>query len=399
MESFNSIALSGIFLLLTYFILALYITLIKFGTSRLIFYFFVHTLLFCLTILLTELGFSPKLPDSDIYLGVLELEEPNIGILTYKYVYDWTQIFGDFFLNTVAMNSLFLTIIFLNFARIARISPIKKRRWRYSLFIGLILLYPSVFLYIITPTREALITLALSFILYYSSRIITSRQSWRSYVELFFWIGLSTLLRYQLSIVYIVTAMIFFGAHFGIWKKVNYKLSLNIILIQTIVIVPVLLFTINSFFARYLDPSQLAHDRNIRVQLYSPLSYGKVEWNTALDVVFDIPQLVVYFITSPLLTDPIWYTKIGNSIDSVYVILLMCVYILLRRRRKGIFTSTDSLIEYFMLSYLVIMAVGEFHTSDAVRHRIPLVIPMVFLCTRLVGGYRTSSFIDIRKVK
>ncbi|MCC2614823.1 hypothetical protein LJ739_01045 [Aestuariibacter halophilus] len=232
----------------------------------------------------------------------------------------------------------------------------------YSLYLFLVLLYPSTIMFIAMPLREYLMILGFGLFLYGLYRFQYNR-SWG-------WLiagGIITIMvRPQLVILYPLMMLV-------ATQKSLFKLSLLGGLLLAL-LVPVFEWVTGYHF----EPSFFAFLRERGTTHYaaSGMTYGQVDWKTYWDILLDLPALFLQFVLSPL---PVMHSVNPFQLklmllDVMFVMTVLAGAILCRSR------ASTPLIRIFIVVG-VIFSIWEFYLGGAVRHRMPLVLMLLPVAT------------------
>lgn len=325
------------------------------------------------------LSFIPFLPDANLYFEVLQAESLDlrwpIGVRTFYYFNKPISMLsgGDMFIHG-ALNSFFfawaLVLIWGAWMKINQKTLCKMPKLHLRLFLFLGMIWPAALFFVSPPLREVLVLFFWAFFLYgvvpnmpdkrccLGSRLVTAIVG-----------GLGvTLLRPQFAPLLLV---VWFFIRFNFsWRKIPKLIPYAFLLLS------VGILTVKHLGLSYLfSPEGMANARNFRVEEYMGQTYKPVHWKAWVDVFVDLPILLIYFMSSPLvvISNP-FYMLIG-SIDAFFVLLVMLLNVVLLI--KGRLEKGGKRWLFVALISSSSLALYEFYVSGAVRHRMPIVLMLL----------------------
>lgn len=238
-----------------------------------------------------------------------------------------------------------------------------------TIYAVLVSIFPSTFLYIDQPLREAWLIFGFSFSLYSFSLIKQYGFRYRFFGIMLIGFLVTILTRPQIIVCYFLLYLFFVG----LTKK------------NTIALI--LVAMVSPFFFTYLtgyrfDPEFFAYIRNSQIENSPEGSvYGQIDsWVSYFDILTDLPLLTLQFIFSPL---PILH---GNSIWSMKA--LMAVFSFMCCIFYCSLMSSAKMKNRYLLVYLcfsAIFSVWEFYIGAAIRHRFPLDLMLFPLAAHYLG--------------
>jgi hypothetical protein len=139
--------------------------------------------------------------------------------------------------------------------------------------------------------------------------------------------------------------------------------------------------------------SWFAHFRNVSIDHYasSGMTYGKVEWNSYLDIILDLPVLALQFLLSPM---PILHnvnplTMLMLFLDFIFVSIVLFGALSVKTRVSGTY------LKIFIFA-ITLFAMKEFFIGGAVRHRFPLIL-MILPLASMYYSHIIAALLQNRK--
>ncbi|MDW2326718.1 MULTISPECIES: hypothetical protein [Vibrio] len=341
-------------------------------------YFLVFFLIHCiLSLVFIYSSPLPEFSDTHTFAKLVKATEWNIvqskGVEFWFYLSYLFRLASGFSL----VSYLFLQVFFFYLSVIMMLLAFenfennKASNRSVSIYILLVSLFPSVLLYIDQPLREAWLLLGFSLSLF-SISLIKLKGGKVKYINLLF-IGcvLTILTRPQLIICYTLLYLFFIGV-----SRRNF-----IFIVVMFALSP---FAFTALTGYDFEPAFFAYIRNSQIS-NSPVDsvYGSVEWNSFIDIIFDMPLLTLQFILSPL---PILHNNAFVSMKALALVFLYMVVIFF----FAAMSNSKSKYKYFLvyMSFSVIFSVWEFYIGAAIRHRFPLDLLFFPLAANYLSGVR-----------
>jgi hypothetical protein len=248
---------------------------------------------------------------------------------------------------------------------------------RYGLFVLLMILYPSILMFVTTPLREFLMVFGFSLFLYGTAQYLhMKRIKWLIIGSL-----LTIFIRPQLVVLYPLMLVVA--------TQKNYVKLFVFGSLLLISLAPVFEWVTGYEFS----PEFFAFLRERGTSHYaaSGMTYGSVVWHSYLDVLIDLPLLTSQFLLSPL---PIMHTANPLNFTVMLVDLFFVLFVYWGVFRIKVSVSAPYIKMFFLAS--IVFSVWEFYIGGAVRHRMPLVIMLLPLAACF---YSSVAEKVVRKVK
>jgi hypothetical protein len=136
-----------------------------------------------------------------------------------------------------------------------------------------------------------------------------------------------------------------------------------------------MLYIIIDYLGYQITPEGLEYLRNHRGE--TAHSYGFVVWNSYLDILYDLPGLILQFMYAPLpiLVNINPLNLFIEFLDSLFVIFLT---IFLFKYLKYFYLHYKQYL-YFIIIAILMLSIYEYYLTSATRHRMPIVIIMMLL--------------------
>ncbi|CAA6812569.1 MAG: Unknown protein [uncultured Sulfurovum sp.] len=331
-------------------------------SSRVIASLFLYYYLFFLVGTLNPL--IPDFPDTRLFSLIISENyfppDQSLGVRLFYYITYPFRIISLFKIELFILFQLFIFIISLMVLWKSWQIVLEKNNYSKSLgvhvFLTLTAVYPAFLLYMPIPLREFFILFGFSVMVY---GLIDKYYNNNGLMYIVLGSILLLFGRPQLIVIVII-----FFALFQKTKWIKYTL-----VVGSIFVIPVLFTTILSF---KFTPDFFEYIRNGSFNKYYPMSYGEVEWNTYVDILKDMPSLLMQFLLSPLplLHDmnPIHYLAVFMDAIFLIIVYIAVIYAGIRVSKVYVFI--------FILA-ASIFSIWEFHITGAARHRMPLVMIML----------------------
>lgn len=296
-------------------------------------------------------GFARLVEDADYHSSSLGVQLYSIVILPLR----WLS-FHQLELYLITQQFLFaISIIMVWKAWVIHAGAMKYRPGHYGVFMLLMVLYPSILMFISVPLREFFMVFGFSLFLYGVAQYIHfGKMKWLVIGSV-----LTIFIRPQLVILYplLVVAA----------KQKNY-LKLGLIgIVLLILVIPVFeLLTGYRFTPEFFA---FLRERGTTHYAESGMTYGSVTWQSYFDIILDLPGLTLQFLLSPL--------PILHNVNPLNLKLMLLDLVFVLAVLWGALWNNLSLSSAFLKMFLlasVIFSIWEFYIGGAVRHRMPLVI-------------------------
>lgn len=310
------------------------------------------------------LPWFPYFPDTQGFAMLIEgdgLVSHSLGVRLYYIVSTplrWVSV-GQLELYLMTQQLLFvLSIILVWKAWLIHCSAFNYKPGRYGIYVLMMILYPSIIMFITIPLREFLMVFGFSLFLYGLTQYLhLKRIKWLIIGSL-----LTIFIRPQLVILYPLL--------FVVAKQKNYIKLLILGGLLLILLAP--LFELVTGYKFTPEFFAFLRERGTSHYAESGMTYGSVVWHSYLDVLIDLPALTFQFLLSPL---PIMHT--ANPLNFATMLLdlgfVLVVFWGVFRVKNAV--SSPYLKMFFLAS--IIFSIWEFYIGGAVRHRMPLVIMLI----------------------
>lgn len=330
-------------------------------------YYYIVLVLLYSSILLFDLylNFIPFFPDTLLYTGFIEnsynsftkLPLELISFKYFSYIFSWVSINNSFlyltfnlFINQIAI------IIYWKAWMEYKSNTIKKSEQRVFLIISFF--YPLSILYSLVPLRESYFVFAFSVFLY---GFIQKKPS------VILLIGLVLVFLFRREVFALSVLLVFLKYIFAKDNSINSKKFL-----LSVCILPVIVFIGDLISTKLLNisisPASLSSFRNYQQITYmdSGMTYPTVNWDTWLDLLIDLPGILVQFIYAPLpiIVHTDFYSSIAYLIDAIFMLILTLTLIIIWRRN-----DRNSLWWIVICIFLIVSSLFEYYLLGAIRHR------------------------------
>lgn len=343
-------------------------------TERIILaFFFIYNCLICFDY---KFNFIPFLPDSSQYDILFKTGRTFEGMsrTLYGFLYA-AKILRLLFLKNILVYISFQVMLYFMaigiFYRAWQVLYAASRPKGFEqIYFVLALSLPSAFLYHLVPLRECFTTFGFSVSLYFLLRLFKMRKS----INLGFFGGLFVIVMTRMQVAfYFIVGLV--GVKFGLDRNLIRKFA-------AVLLGAAMFLGVLSLTSYKLSPSQLAAARNYRVEKYAG-SYGRVEWNSYVDLIQSSPKLLAQFLVSPI---PILHDK--NAWDMQLILLdaffMLFVWAILLFNIRAWFN--DYRVWFLlMFVYIGLFGIYEFNIGGAVRHRLPLSIMAILVASQFLS--------------
>lgn len=313
--------------------------------------------------------FLPNIPDSALYMNqfLYGLTSRELGVRTYYWVYvPFQALFGPDPIVSVILNGLFnaLAAILLWGAYSGLVG--KCRECSLQVYAVLFLVWPSLLLYSSAPLRESLLLFSWA-LLFYG---LTSESRKGPAIAGLGLTGVIMVREELLPIVVVGSAIMFLAVK--VYKQGIYKTRYAIVILVTLLAGAVIV--LRALDLEYLlSPQRLAWERNSAANRFgADMVYGHVSWRSWWDVARDAPWLFVQLMFSPFGAVANPFSLATASLDAIFVGFVggLSVYHIMRSA-----SGNKLVIIWFFIAVMVGVgiAIGEYHVTGAVRHRIPCI--------------------------
>ena len=240
-------------------------------------------------------------------------------------------------------------------------------------------IYPAALAFITIPLREFIQIFGFALFLYGLSQYVYKGKL----IWLFVGALLTIFVRPQLVIIY--PFMVLIAKQYSFTKLCVYG----------VLALPVAILLFETVTGYQFSPAFFSYLRNAANENYGEtgMTYGLVNWSTYLDILLDLPLLVLQFILSPL---PILHKVSPLSLKFLLADLVYVVFILFGAFSIKVKHSQNYIKMFFCL--IAIFSIWEFYIGGAVRHRFPLIMMLLplaglyysTLITSLVNSRRSQ---------
>ena len=227
-----------------------------------------------------------------------------------------------------------------------------------SVFLLLVVCYPSTLMFITVPLREFLMIFGFSLFLYGLAIFMhQGKLKW-----LLIGCLITILIRPQLVLLYPPMVLIA--------KQQNIAKLAFIGVLLLIAVIPVFeLITGYHFSPEFFS---LLRERGTGHYADSGMTYGAVTWKSYFDIILDLPGLLLQFVLSPL---PILHNVSPLNLKTMLLDLFFVLLVLWGALSIQFRYSMPYLKMFLFAS--VLFSVWEFYIGGAVRHRMPLVLMLM----------------------
>jgi len=226
----------------------------------------------------------------------------------------------------------------------------------------LFLFYPAVFMFVGLPMREAFFLLGFSVFIY-------GLVVFTYYGGGFNWLLLGALLAILMRVQFVVILVTFLSMSFLFSDRLRKYFPL-------VACFPVVVFFVFMSYSGYeISPEWFAYIRSDAAERYSDVGhvYGEFFWPDYFSLIMDLPVLVLQFMFSP------WPLLHGFSVTAFASYTVDLIYVLAIYLFSSIFLYRNCRFWFFIvLVGFVISGFWEFYIGGAVRHRIPMVLMLIF---------------------
>lgn len=320
---------------------------------------------FAVFVLLTKIaafsGWFPYFPDTQGFAMLIEDSEHSSQSLGVKLYYVVSTP-----LRLLALNQIELYLVVQQFLFMISIILVWKS-WtihanasdynpgRYGVFVLMMVLYPSIMMFVAVPLREFLMVFGFSLFLYGLTQYLHfQKMTW-----LLLGSVLTIFIRPQLVVLYPLLVVVA--------KQKNYFKLVALGFVLLILVVP--LFEAITGYRFTPEFFAFLRERGTTYYAESGMTYGAVEWNSYFDMMLDLPSLFLQFVLSPL---PILHNLNPLNLRMMFIDLIFVLFVF-----WGVLwcklSVTSPYLKMFLLASLI-FSVWEFYIGGAVRHRMPLII-------------------------
>lgn len=232
----------------------------------------------------------------------------------------------------------------------------------FPIFIVLIACLPSVLAYGTMPSREVWIVFSLAAFIWSLNFINSKGKQWYCLIPVlllwFFRPGMMVIAVFSLCLIF---------AHS--WKEIWWK---KLAIFTPLSIVALWITHVKLFPIFSLSSLQYKRNEAVTRSSWEDDTYGMVDWSSWIDVLRDIPLLVLQLLTAPfalLEGDPFKHKLSGLLDASILMILLVLLLIKIRTSFK---VFPQFLI--FLSCFVICLGFYEYHYMGAVRHRMGMTL-------------------------
>ena len=327
--------------------------------------FLVSFILFSLSVyLFSYTSILPYFPDTIKFAELVEQgyhDSSSLGVRLYVIV--------SYPLRMMALEQIEVYLIFQAFFYFSSVILLWKG-WlihcqHYNIFPGkfelitvFATLYPAALAFITIPLREFIQIFGFSIFLYGLSRYIYMGKI----SALIIGAILTIFVRPQLIVVYPIMFLI--AKRYKLWK-----LSL-----LALCLLPLAIIGFEQLLGYKFNPQFFAYLRNSANDTYeqSGMVYGRVMWDSYLDILLDLPALMLQFVLAPL---PILHSISPFKLKFLLLDMMFVIFILF-----GSFSISFKYSHVYLKLFIVlvgIFSIWEFFIGGAVRHRFPLIFMLL----------------------
>ena len=334
------------------------------------------------------IGFLPFFPDTLAFYGIfsgMPIEWDNVtlrnfSLLVYPFrVFESGNAFVFGALNVILFISSLsiLVLTWLNFVRFY----FPRFNDRFPFFIPativLFTIWPAYYLYLLPPLREAINIFAFAVFI---AGLVQVKVQTTVAKQLFGFglvllaVGLSFFVRPLNGLLYLALFYFFYPTN-----RFAVSLSKRLIIFVGAAVLGWLVLRGTTFGALF-TPEGLALVRNARASYFGTDGYGLVEWQTWFDVLFDVPLLTFWFITSPITTSQNFMSYSGALLQTLWDFCAIAAAAVGYAGARLIDARlAEGVRQWLLLIFVMTVASSlyEFHVSDAVRHRMIISFALV----------------------
>ncbi len=236
----------------------------------------------------------------------------------------------------------------------------------------LYMLYPAALMFVGMPMRESFFLLGFSIFIYGLVGFIGNGSGLKF---IFLGIVIAVLMRAQFLIILV---SYFYLSIFFMKNKWR-----NILVFSIVPIASINIFLQLTGYS--LTPEWLSYIRQDAADRYavSGFVYGDFDWHSYFDVLLDVPSLTAQFVFSPF---PILHS-IGLLRFGAYALDLIFVVIVLILSLKSLMQTANRYWLFLIMLGFVVLGFWEFYIGGAVRHRMPIVLLMLFPASFEINKY------------
>ena len=330
---------------------------IGFSAKSITIFFLYYYLFFILT---TWITYVPDLSDTELFAKIIteNYYPPNqsLGVRLFYFATFPLRILSLFKVEIFILFQIFIfelsLMILWKSWQIVLVKNGHDKHLGMNLYLLLAATYPAFLIYIPIPLREFFIFLGFTVMVY---GLVDKYYNGNGLFQILLGSTLLLIGRPQLIVIVII-----FLAFFQKNKVLKYSF-----IVASIFLIPLLYTSLTSF---RFSPDFFEYMRNHSFSKYGDFAYGRVDWDSYTDIIFDLPTLTLQFVLSPL---PILHERSPIDFLAIFIDVLFSIFIYMSTLYAG-FRMSKIYLFIFIVS-ATLFGIWEFHIVGAARHRMPLI--------------------------